>query len=343
MIRAPSTAGSPGAKCNVVIVHGVLDSSRPDEQDTLLQAAEVAEALEHLGYGTEALALSLDLSPLARLANPDILVFNLVEGLDGNGRLQHLPPAVMEHLGVAFTGASAAALAITTDKVLAKTLLAAAGLPVPETVGTTGPADASARYIVKSLTEDASFGIDDASVVAGTEVASEIVRRAARFGGDWFAERYVEGREFNISVFTDETGGPRVLPAAEIVFVGYGEGRPRIVDYAAKRGPEGHGDHNTPPPFGPRQDEPELVAELDRLTRAAWHTLGLAGYARVDFRVDERGRCYILEVNANPCLSSDAGFMAAAAEAGLSFDDVIARIVEASLRRNRKLPAPSPS
>lgn len=343
MIRAPSTAGSSGAKSRVVIVHGVLDSTRPDEQDTLRQAAEVAEALQQLGYGTEALALSLDLSPLARLAEPGTLVFNLVEGLDGNGRLQHLPPAVMEHLGIVFTGASAAALAITTDKVLAKTLLAAGGLPVPETVDAATPADPSARYIVKSLTEDASFGIDNGSVVAGADVAGEISRRAARFGGDWFAERYVEGREFNISVFSDEGGAPRVLPAAEIVFVGYGEGRPRIVDYAAKWDPESHGYHNTPRRFVRPHDEPELVAELERLTRAAWHTLGLAGYARVDFRVDERGRCYILEVNANPCLSSDAGFMAAAAEAGLSFDDVIARIVDAALRRNSRMPAPYPS
>lgn len=331
MTRASSVP--PVGPRRAVIVHGVRDGSRPDEQDTLRQAGEAARSLARLGYAVETLALSLDLGPLARLAGEDTIVFNLVEALDGNGRLQNLPLAVLEHLGVAFTGAGSAAMAVTTDKVLAKRLLACAGLPVPETADVAAGIDPRQLYIVKSLTEDASFGLDAGSVVAGAAVAAEIASRRARFGGAWFAERYIEGREFNISVIEDETGAPRVLPVAEIVFVGDGSERPRIVDYAAKWDPASEGYNNTPRRFVGRDDEPALVAELERLTKAAWTALGLGGYARVDFRVDTDGRCYILEANANPCLSSDAGFAAAVAQAGMSFDEAIAMIVAAGLRR----------
>lgn len=334
MTTEPRTAASERAQAlrPVVIVHGVVDATRPDEQDTIEQAHEVAAALARLGHDVEVLALSLDLSPLARLPRNAIL-FNLVEALDGNGRLQHLPPAVMEHLALTFTGGSSAALAITTDKVLAKRLLAARGLPVPETVSPSQPAEADARYIVKSLTEDASFGIDAGSVVSGDNVAAELARRRIRFGGQWFAERYVEGREFNMSVIEDGDGRGKVLPAAEIEFVGYGEGRPRIVDYEAKWDADSHGYNNTPRRFVSAAAEPALVAELERLTLAAWRTLGLSGYARIDFRVEPAGRCYILEANVNPCLSRDAGFAAAVAEAGLDFDDAIRLILAAAERR----------
>lgn len=319
---------------SVVIVHGVVDASRPDEQDTIQQAREVDAALVRLGHATQTLALTLDLSPLARIPS-HALLFNLVEALDGNGRLQHLPPAVMEHLALTFTGASSAALAATTDKVLTKRLLAARGLPVPETVDAHAPAEPSARYIVKSLTEDASFGIDAGSIVAGDEVAHEIKRRRARFGGAWFAERYIEGREFNISVVEDGNGRPKVLPAAEIEFIGYDDGRPRIVDYEAKWVADSHGYSNTPRRFISPTAEPTLVAELEHLTLATWSTLRLGGYVRVDFRVDERGKCYILEVNANPCLTHDAGFVAAVVAAGLDYDDAIRLIVAAAERRSR--------
>lgn len=316
----------------VIVVHGVVDASRPDEQDTLDQVREVSAALQRLGHATETLALTLDLSPLSRVPRRAI-VFNLVEAIDGNGRLQHLAPAVMEHLGLTFTGCPASAIATTTDKVLTKRLLSARGLPVPDTVEPGVEPIAGERYIVKSLAEDASFGIDAGSVVSGEHVGRELTRRRIRFGGTWFAERYIEGREFNISVVEDGDGRAKVLPAAEIEFVGYDDERPRIVDYEAKWIAGSHGYDNTPRRFVSAASEPALVAELQRLTLAAWRALGLSGYARIDFRVDAAGRCYILEANANPCLTRDAGFAAAVAETGLDYDDAIRLIVAAAERR----------
>jgi len=318
-----------------VVIHGVTDPTRPDEADTLDQVREVGDSLRRLGYVTETLALSLDLSALSSLAaEPPALVFNLVEALDGDGRLIHLAPTVLEHLGLSFTGCPASAIALTTDKLLAKTVLEASGLSVPETVAASHPeATPDARYIVKSLTEDASYGIDAGSVVSGDQVAPEVAERAARFGGTWFAERYIEGREVNVSVIEAADGSPRVLPIAEIIFDGYGESRPRIVDYEAKWAVGSFAYTHTPRRFLDPAIEAVLVGELTRLAAKAWDALRLAGYARVDFRIDNEGRPFILEVNANPCIARDAGLVAAAEVAGFGYDDLVGCIVSAARRR----------
>ena len=89
----------------------------------------------------------------------------------------------------------------------------------------------------------------------------------------------------------------------------------------------------TPPRFGVEEDAPELAAKLTRLALACWELFNLDGYARVDFRVDRTGAPSILEVNMNPCLSADAGFAASALEAGIDYDAMIARVIQASLGR----------
>ena len=199
-----------GAPRRAVVIHGAEDTTRPDEVDTIDQARHVGQSLARLGFDVKERVLSLDLSALAGIAdNPPDLVFNLVEALAGDGRLIHLPAAVMEHLGLAFTGSPSAALAVSTDKLLTKRLLTAARLPTPETFEAGRAEHAAGRYIVKSLSEDASFGIDAGSVVPAGEVAAEIERRRAAYGGAWFAEAYIDGREFNISLLADGQGVPR--------------------------------------------------------------------------------------------------------------------------------------
>jgi D-alanine-D-alanine ligase len=124
--------------------------------------------------------------------------------------------------------------------------------------------------------------------------------------------------------------GPEVLPAAEILFKGFSPEKPRIVGSAAKWDEHSFEYHATVRSFELRAEDGELAERLRRPAVACWRALGLRGYARVDFRVDEEGQPWILEANANPCLSPDAGFAAAAAHGGLSFDDVIERILKAA-------------
>ena len=322
-------------KPRAVILHGA-SADRPDEADTIIQANMVADALRRMGWTSEIIAVGLDLSKLERRLTPRPgIVFNLVESLSGDGRLVHLVPAVLEHLGIAFTGAPAAAHFTTTNKPIAKRLLRGARLATPDWIDPGGEnltGRSNGRMIIKAASEDASLGIDSGSVVPAGQVHSEIARRAATYGGEWFAEHFIDGREFNVGILADETG-LQVLPIAEILFVDYPADRPRIVDYEAKWIEDSFAYSHTPRRFDLPVADAGLLGELGRLAISAFNLFGLKGYGRVDFRVDKAGRPWILEVNANPCLAPDAGFAAAAAEAGLAADDVIERIISSTIRK----------
>jgi D-alanine-D-alanine ligase len=322
-----------------LLLHGVLDpADRPDEADTLVQVREVGAILEALGWRTEVLGLGLDLRPLAlRAADPPDLVFYLVEALEGRAGLQHLPAALLDVLSVPYTGAPATALQLTTDKLAAKRLLRRLGLPTPDWVEPGEPADPERLWIVKAVDEDASLGLDAGAVVNGAEVPRRIAAMRARFGGRWFAEAFIEGREFNVPLL-EGPRGVELLPIGEIDFADFPADRPAIVDYDAKWTPGSITWETTPRRFDTRPGDGPLRAELARLARTAWQLFGLAGYARVDLRVDARRRPWILEVNANPCLSADAGFVAALEQAGLDQRAAVERIVAAAHGRRRAPP-----
>ena len=314
----------------VVLTGADPETSRPDELDGLQQAREVEAALVRLGYEAETRHVTLDLRVLERL-RADTLAVNLVEALRGDGRLIHLVPAVLEAAGVPFTGASARALWLTTDKIVTKELLRAAGLPTPVWSRDGAGLAGASPVIVKSVCEDASFGLDAGSVVAAAEAAALIAMKRHRHGGDWFAETFVDGRELNLSIL--EIGGaPRVLPVAEIDFSAFDAKRPKIVGYGAKWVADSLDYVQTQRRFvDPAGGDKSLLETLRALALAAWDILGLSGYGRVDFRVDATGAPFILEVNANPCLSSDAGFMAAASRDGLTLDAVMRQLVDGAL------------
>ena len=168
---------------------------------------------------------------------------------------------------------------------------------------------------------------------------AEMNFRRESLGGECFAEAYIEGREFNLSLLASEDlkGGPvsvgrgkscpEVLPPAEIRFDSYPSGKVRVVGYRSKWDEDSFEFTHTPRSFDFPDRDDALLADLKDLALRCWELFDLRGYARVDFRVDGAGRPWILEVNANPCLSPDAGFAAAAARAGLPFTEVLNRII----------------
>jgi D-alanine-D-alanine ligase len=246
-------------------------------------------------------------------------------------------PMLLEALGVPFTGAPSRAMFLTSNKPLAKGWLKYHHLPTPPWIedesgtaaGSRGSSDRLAgKWIVKPVWEDASVGLHDASVVADIGAARERLAACRARGGTWFAEAYVEGREFNVSLLARADGGVRVLPVAEIRFVDYPPGKPRIVGYDAKWREGSFEYRSTPRDYALSRTDPELSHRIGVLAWECWRAFGLRGYARVDIRVDEHGEPWVLEINANPCLASDAGFAAALAEAGIPFEQAIARIVE---------------
>ncbi len=319
------------ARSGFVPVLHAATADRPDEIDTLAAAQAVAGALRELGFATEVIGVDLDLRALEALPRRrPLTAFNLVDAVRGDGRLAPMIPAILDGLGLPYTGARTGAWFETLSKIATKLKLAASGLPTPAWSEDGHGLDPGARAIVKPVFEHGSLGMDDRSVVKGADAAQAIQERALRWKTEHFAETYVEGREFNLALI-ERDGAPLVLPIAEIVFEGFGTSRPRIVGYDAKWRPDSQAYIGTPRRFGLEAEEPELAARLSELARAAWTCFDLTGYARVDFRVDGSAKPFILEVNVNPCLSPDAGFAAAAAKAGLSYAAMIGRIVQASL------------
>ena len=296
-----------------------------------MQVAEVGRALADLGYAVEIVELTLDLGSCAdrlRSLKP-AFVFNLVESVAGRDSLLPLGPMLLESLDIPYTGNRTGALQTTTDKLLAKRIMQGAGIATPDWHGRgtpEGPPRSDHWYIVKSATEHASLGLDADSVVGERDVEVGLEERRRRFGGEWFAERFVEGREFNLALLAG-AAGPQLLPPSEIEFKDFGRDEPRIVGYAAKWESDSIAYRSTMIRANfPESDQP-LLSQLADIARRCWSLFGLSGYARVDFRVDQTGRPWVLEINANPCIAPDAGFMLAAQRAGISFVEVIRRIV----------------
>jgi D-alanine-D-alanine ligase len=334
------------ASKTVLVLHESINAgARPDEIDTLVEVKQVSEALRALGWQVQSQDTGLDLaSTLAAIKNCNpACVFNLVESLGGDGRMLHFIPTLLEVAQLDYTGCDSDAMYLSCQKQLAKRWMRLNSIDAPVSLDTdTDPdkeKDDYKAWIVKSLWEHASFGMDDGCVVRGANNArARIAQSQDRHGGEWFAEEFFDGREFNISIL--EVGGqPRVLPIAEITFVGYPENKPRIVGYAAKW------DEQAPEYDATRRGFPNLPpaerARLEALVKKCWTVFGLEGYARVDIRMDTFGRPYVLEVNANPCLSRDAGFAAAAAEDGISYLELIDQIVNAAQESAMIAPRPA--
>jgi D-alanine-D-alanine ligase len=355
---------------HVVILHNAVSpNDSAADQDVLIQVEAVSAALAALGHASSTIACALDLAAArARLeqVSPE-LVFNLVESLGGSDWLASAATGLLDTMDLPYTGSPTEALLLTNHKLLAKQRMCQAGLPTPEWAvlptdragGVSDPRTQRGRvarperawlcgqighalsgrathpaYVIKTLWEHASFELDGHSIVRPPDEAGllDLLRESAgRLRRPCFAERYVEGREFNLSVLAGPEG-PEVLPPAEIDFSAFPPGEPRIVGNRAKWDAGSFVFQNTPHRFEfPPSDQP-LLERLSRLAREAWCLFGLGGYARVDFRVDETGQPWILEINAKPCLSGDAGFAAALDQASIPFAQAIARILQDALR-----------
>lgn len=325
---------------NVLVLHDMLPPEAPPELvDNLIQAEQLYEILALLGHQPFRIAMTEDIEETTReikKRRPQI-VFNLVESIYGQGRDIYLAPLLLERSGVPFTGSGSEAIRLTNDKVKAKRLMKSAGLPTPEWLtieDMPSDVDRSKRYIVKSVHEHASFELDEDSVFSGLDperLLNELSDRSRKLGGEWFAEQYIDGREFNLSLLANP-GGMEVLPPAEIVFENYAPEKTRVVGYRAKWLADSFEFNHTPRRFDFQEEEFELIEVLKRLSLECRNVFNLRGWARVDFRVDDRNRPWILEVNTNPCLSADAGFMAAASRAGISPDMVIQSILNDAVK-----------
>ena len=322
------SSSSEGARRRrvAVIADAIAETAERSESATASSLVDVRDALAGLGY--ESVVLEFEGEPaswLRALREGEFdLVFNLCEGLSGHGSEEHLPAAAVELLGLPMTGARALTLGLCLRKDLVNAHLRGQGIAVPDwAVARAGEPLAWKRYpaIVKPAAEDASLGIDAHSVVRS---AAELEAARARGHETWprlLVQRFVDGREFNLALVGDQ-----VLPPAEIEWA-LPEGLPRVVTYAAKWDTGSVYDQGTIPRIlGPR--DRRLPARLERLARRVWAAVEGVGYGRVDVRMDERGRLYVIDVNPNPDISPSAGLARQAAAAGWSYAELIARVAD---------------
>ena len=328
----------------VAVLHNALTAaSRGGEADRIaVEAVEgaaraAAEALEAAGWRAWAAGVPHEPRELAAaLSALEVdLVFNMVEELAGDSRRDAAFAWMLELWGIPYTGAAPQALMLCLEKPVARAVLASRGVRVPRgaVLGEGGESLAGLRFplIVKPSREDASHGIEPASVVSGEPEARERARLVIeRYRQPALVEEYVDGREVNAALVA-RGGEVEVLPLGEIDFSGFPVGAPRIVTYAGKW-VEDSADYRTTLSVAARLD-PAAEARVRETALAAWTALGLRDYARVDLRLDRSGEPFVIDVNPNPDLSPGAGFALAAERRGWSHAQLILHIAQAALER----------
>jgi len=321
-----------------------LPNDHPDadsEHDILYTADTICRILQQAGLPISRLGITHDPAAVIagiKAASPDV-VFNLYEGTAGWGNAEAFVSGILELLKVPFTGCPTQPLLLCRSKPLTKRLLAGAGLPTAPFMviddGIVPPCPIEWPVIVKPGTEDASVGIDQKSVVTNQqELEERVAYLRSKYGPLVLVEKFVRGREFNVALIEQE-GVLTPLPFSEILFVPPAE-KPDlwpIVSFDAKWRP-GTTDFTATPAKNPAENvPPEMQEMIASLAKKAFELVGCRDYARVDFRVDESGQPYVLEVNPNPCISPLAGLAAALETAKTPYSEFILGLVRSALRR----------
>ena len=334
-----------GTKLRVLaLVHRHLIPPEAIEEGTDIVSApwrteyDVISTLRALGHEVQALGVHDDLGEIRRLATewkPHI-AFNLLEGFDDITIFDQNVVSHLELLKLPYTGCNPRGLLMARDKSLSKKLLAYHRIAVPEfevcRIGrpVRRPKRLTFPLIVKSLTQEASIGISQASVVDSDEKLKERVTFIHEsIGTAAIVEQYVEGRELYVSVLGNQA--LQAMPVWELFFTNMPEGARRIatdrvkwsVKYQKKYGIDS----------GPARDLPEVQADaIQHLCKRAYRALELSGYARIDLRVEDNGTVWVLEANPNPQIARGEDFAASAEKMGLSYEALMQRIINLGLR-----------
>jgi D-alanine-D-alanine ligase len=324
----------------VVILHSdVAPDAAEDELDCLQQAESIAHALRLLGYKPILLPFGLDLNQTIIKLNylKPLVVFNIVETLASKGSLIYFAPAILDTLQIPYTGCGTQAVFQTSNKPLSKQIMHDAGISTPDWIeqeGLGSQKDNAKTYLIKSSWEHASIGLDEDSLVNYTskaKIVKEMNCRKEKLGGSCYAEAYIDGREFNVALISGKNG-VTVLPIAEMLFMDYAPDKLKIVDYKAKWDANSFEYNNTIRKFDFPEKDADLISALRKIALRCWNLFSLRGYARVDFRVDNNGKPWVLEINSNPCLSPDAGFAAALQQAKIKYHNAIGLIIDNAMK-----------
>ena len=307
---------------------GAEDWTAEDIAGVLKAVNEVARIFDAMGHVVRKIPVRHDLRWFAETRRAD-LAFNLCEGVHGISAWEEHVVGMLEFAGVPVTGCGPWTLAACRRKAIANAILMQAGVPVPRwhlAQGDKIPDDFPFPAIVKPAAEDASAGLDRGSVVTDKKTLRARLAAMTEQFDEVLVQQYIPGREFNVGFV-----GSRVLPVSEIDFTGMPEGSWPILTYAAKWH-TGSAEDLGSVPVCPAQISQRLADRLVRVAELAWRTMQGRGYGRVDLRVDDTGRPWVLEVNPNPDLNDDAGLSRMAGAAGWDYPELVRRIAEVALR-----------
>lgn len=316
-----------------------VDEDGTKEWDVVVE--HVASALRSKQHEVQILGVERDVDALIkglRDQQPE-LVFNLLEefGDDPTGNIAVC--GLLDLMQVPYTGCGPGEYYLGQDKALAKKLLAFEEILYPrfavfhkdkdfETGG-----NLRMPLFVKPVAMDSSIGVGAKSLVrTSTEMMERVLLIHKEVGDAALAEEYIEGREFYVGVIGN--GDPMALPPIEVDFSGMPEGMPKVYDAKAKWEKDSKEFKGTKAVVADLPDE--LRAKLHKVSLDAYRALRIRDYGRVDLRVAETGDIYVLEVNASCYLERNDEFTMAANAAGISYEDVIERIVELARARYGK-------
>jgi D-alanine-D-alanine ligase len=328
----------------LALMHRHLVPPETIEEGTDITAApwrteyDVVSTLTAMGHEVRPLAVHDDLGDIRRASEewkPHI-AFNLLEGFDDITIFDQNVVSHLELLKLSYTGCNPRGLLLARDKSLSKKLLAYHRIHVPEfeVVRIGRPIRRSKRLafplMVKSLTQEASIGISQASVVDSDDKLKERVAFIHEsIGTAAIVEQYIEGRELYVGILGNQT--LQALPVWELFFKNMPEGAKRIatdrvkwsVKYQKKYGIDS----------GPAVDLPEAKSEeIQHLCKRAYRALELSGYARIDLRLDDAGNVWVLEANPNPQIARGEDFAESAQKLGITYEAVLQRIINLGLR-----------
>jgi D-alanine-D-alanine ligase len=300
---------------------------------------DVVSTLRTAGHDVRPLGVQDELRPIRDAIDgfkPDV-VFNLLEEFHGEVVYDQNVASYLELTRIPYTGCNPRGLMFARGKDLSKTLVHYHRIPVPAFAvfpmrrKVRRPARLALPLIVKSLSADASLGISQASVVDTDDKLKERVTFIhERIGTAAIAEQYVEGREIYVGVLGNDR--LRALPVWELEFGNLPQGAWRIATERAKHDPDYQERRGIL--HGPAEDlPPELYARIQRAAKRVYRTLELDGYARIDFRLAADGIPYFLEANPNPEIAESQEFAAAALRDGLTYTDLLNRILALGIRR----------
>ncbi|MDX9935360.1 MAG: D-alanine--D-alanine ligase [Sphaerochaetaceae bacterium] len=321
----------------IILYNNVSQEGTEDVLDSIHQAQWIAEILTDKGYNVGLRPFSFSaIDTFATMAVTERpIIFNLVDSAPEEEYLAYLIPGILHHAHLRHTGCSLEALHATTDKVMTKHMLLNHGIATAQWISSGrlhGEIDWNDKvsFILKPTSDDASVGVSDNSLLtvsALTEALEAIGKREQETAVRWFAERFIEGREFTVCMYEKE-GCVSVMDPYEWVFEGYEERHlPKIITYDAKWNESSYGFEHIIARYDFPDEETELLESIRAIAKRCWALFGLSGYARVDVRVDTWQKPWVLEINGNP---SFYGFYHSAKKANIEFESIVLDILSSS-------------